>query len=193
MIAEATHRRGQPPAGGYDPSCWLGWRSHCADGKPIDRDNWVSRPGTARIPRYRLAVRSRKIYQRAGRERADVALKRVVSIGAYGFTADHFFAALRDAGVDTLLDIRQRRGVRGAEYAFANHGRLTAALEAVGIRYLHERGLAPTTEIRTAQYAVDAAEGVSKRQRETLSPAFIEAYTREILAPFDLRAMLDAL
>jgi uncharacterized protein (DUF488 family) len=122
-----------------------------------------------------------------------VALKRVVTIGAYGFTADHFFAALRDAGVDTLLDIRQRRGVRGAEYAFANHGRLTAALEAMGIRYLHERGLAPTTEIRTAQYAVDAAEGVSKRQRETLSPAFIEAYTREILAPFDLRAMLDAL
>jgi len=122
-----------------------------------------------------------------------VALERVVTIGAYGFTADSFFAALREAGVDTFLDIRQRRGVRGAEYAFANHGRLTAALEAMGIRYLHELGLAPTTEIRTAQYAVDAVEGVSKRQRESLSPAFIEAYRREILAPFDLRAMLDAL
>jgi uncharacterized protein (DUF488 family) len=122
-----------------------------------------------------------------------VALERVVTIGAYGFTADSFFAALRDAGVDTFLDIRQRRGVRGAEYAFANHGRLTVALEQMGIRYLHELGLAPTTEIRTAQYAVDAAEKVQKRQRETLSPGFIEAYTREILAPFDLRAMLDAL
>jgi uncharacterized protein (DUF488 family) len=122
-----------------------------------------------------------------------VALERVVTIGAYGFTADSFFAALRDAGVDTFLDIRQRRGVRGAEYAFANHGRLTASLETMGIRYLHELGLAPTTEIRTAQYAVDAAEGVSKRQRESLSPAFIEAYQREILAPFDLPAMLDSL
>jgi uncharacterized protein (DUF488 family) len=122
-----------------------------------------------------------------------VALERVVTIGAYGFTADSFFAALRDAGVDTFLDIRQRRGVRGAEYAFANHGRLTVALEQMGIRYLHELGLAPTTEIRTAQYAVDAAEGVSKRQRESLSPAFIEAYQREILTPFDLPAMLDSL
>jgi uncharacterized protein (DUF488 family) len=122
-----------------------------------------------------------------------MAIERVVTIGAYGFTADSFFAALRKAGVDTFLDIRQRRGVRGAEYAFANHGRLTVALEQMGIRYLHELGLAPTTEIRTAQYAVDAAEGVSKRQRESLSPAFIEAYQREILAPFDLPAMLDAL
>ena len=122
-----------------------------------------------------------------------MALERVVTIGAYGFTADSFFAALRDAGVDTFLDIRQRRGVRGAEYAFANHGRLTAELETMGIRYLHERGLAPTTGIRTAQYAVDAAEKVQKRQRESLSPAFREAYTREILAPFDLQAMLDAL
>ena len=49
-----------------------------------------------------------------------MTLERVVTIGAYGFSADRFFAALREAGVDTFLDIRQRRGVRGAEYAFAN-------------------------------------------------------------------------
>src|SRR4029079_17888515 len=90
-------------------------------------------------------------------------------------------------------DIRQRRGVRGAEYSFANHGRLTATLDSMGIHYRHELGLDPQTEIRTAQYAVDAAGKVQKRQRETLSPAFIEAYTRQILAPCDLRAMLDAL
>ena len=122
-----------------------------------------------------------------------MALERVVTIGAYGYTADRFFATLRDAGVDTFLDIRQRRGVRGAEYAFANHGRLTATLESMGIRYRHELGLAPTTEIRTAQYAVDAAEKVPKRQRETLSPAFIEAYPREILTPFDVPAMVDGM
>ena len=122
-----------------------------------------------------------------------MALERIVTIGAYGFTADRFFAALRAAGVDTFLDIRQRRGVRGSEYAFANRARLEAALAEMGIRYLHEIGLAPTTAIRTAQYAVDDANKVAKRQRETLSPEFRDAYTREILEPFDLRAMIDAL
>jgi uncharacterized protein (DUF488 family) len=122
-----------------------------------------------------------------------VALERIVTIGAYGFSADRFFAALRQAGVDTFLDIRQRRGVRGSEYAFANRARLEAALAEMGIHYLHEPGLAPTTELRTAQYAVDDANKVAKRQRETLSPEFRAAYTREILEPFDLRGMLDAL
>ena len=74
-----------------------------------------------------------------------MALERVVTIGAYGFTAESFLAALRDADVDTFLDIRQRRGVRGAEYAFANRGRLTATLDSMGIYYRHELGLAPTT------------------------------------------------
>jgi uncharacterized protein (DUF488 family) len=122
-----------------------------------------------------------------------VALERIVTIGAYGFTADRFFAALREAGVDTFLDIRQRRGVRGSEYAFANRARLEAALAEIGIRYVHEIGLAPTTAIRTAQYAVDDANKVAKRQREVLSPQFRDSYTREILEPFDLRGMLDAL
>jgi uncharacterized protein (DUF488 family) len=122
-----------------------------------------------------------------------VALERIVTVGAYGFTADRFFATLREGGVDTFLDIRQRRGVRGSEYAFANRARLEAALAEMGIRYLHEIGLAPTTAIRTAQYAVDAASHVAKRQRETLSPEFRAAYTREILGPFDVRGMIDAL
>lgn len=50
----------------------------------------------------------------------------VVTIGVYGYTPETFFAALQEAGVDLLCDIRQRRGVRGAEYAFANSQRLQA-------------------------------------------------------------------
>jgi len=36
--------------------------------------------------------------------------------------------------VDTFCDIRARRGVRGSEYAFANHQRLAARLAERNIR-----------------------------------------------------------
>ena len=42
------------------------------------------------------------------------------TIGVYGFDRESFLAALADARVDLLLDVRQRRGVRGSEYAWAN-------------------------------------------------------------------------
>ena len=122
-----------------------------------------------------------------------MALERIVTIGVYGFTAERFYDALRSAGVDALLDLRQRRGVRGAEYAFANRARLEAALEARGIHYLYEPRLAPTTGMRTAQYAIDKLRNVSKRQRDSLSPEYVGAYTREILAPFDLRELIASL
>jgi len=58
---------------------------------------------------------------------------RVVTIGVYGFTVDRFLTALREAGVDALLDVRQRRGVRGSDYAWANSQRLQGALAGAGI------------------------------------------------------------
>ena len=122
-----------------------------------------------------------------------MALARILTIGVYGFTADQFSAALQSAGVDTLLDLRQRRGVRGAEYAFANRARLEAALTTIGIRYLYEPRLAPTTEMRSAQYAIDKSRNVAKRQRDSLSPEYVAAYTREILEPFDLREFVASL
>lgn len=42
---------------------------------------------------------------------------RLVTVGVYGFTAERFLTALEQAKVDVLLDVRQRRGVRGSEYA----------------------------------------------------------------------------
>lgn len=112
-------------------------------------------------------------------------MNKIVTIGVYGFDAESFFAALQRAGVDTLCDIRRRRGVRGSEYAFANRARLEARLAALGIRYVHRLDLAPSKELRQGQYSVDAAEGVTKRQRELLSPAFVEGYRSKCLAAFD--------
>jgi uncharacterized protein (DUF488 family) len=68
--------------------------------------------------------------------------------------------------------------VRGREYAFANAKRLEAALDEAGIPYRHVLELAPTQEIRSAQYALDASAGVAMRQRAGLSPAFVEGYER---------------
>jgi uncharacterized protein (DUF488 family) len=111
----------------------------------------------------------------------------------YGFTADTFLAALRAADVRFVADVRQRRGVRGPEYSWANSARLQAALAAAGIGYAHHKELAPTTELRHLQYAEDARQGVGKRSREVLAPQYVERYTREILGQADLTQLLDEL
>lgn len=120
-------------------------------------------------------------------------MNRVVTIGVYGFTADTFVEALANAGVGLLLDLRQRRGVRGADYAWANAARLQQTLAAAAIRYRHVKDLAPTTELRQLQYREDDRQGVGKRNRVALAPEYAERYTREILDPFDLGALVAGL
>jgi uncharacterized protein (DUF488 family) len=114
---------------------------------------------------------------------------RVATVGVYGFTLDEFLAALRDADVRLLMDVRQRRGVRGPEYAWANSKRLQAALEEAGIEYEHRPELAPTTELRQLQYAEDDRQGVGKRSRKELAPVYRERYLAEILDNVDLAAL----
>jgi uncharacterized protein (DUF488 family) len=111
---------------------------------------------------------------------------RVVTIGVYGSTLDAFLDALRAADVRQLLDVRQRRGVRGSEYSWANSARLQAALAGAGIDYRHHRELAPTTELRRLQYREDDRLGVGKRSRALLAPEYAGRYTREILDHVDL-------
>lgn len=82
--------------------------------------------------------------------------------------------------------MRQRRGVRGHEYAWANAKRLEAELAGAGIGYSHLAELAPTTSMREAQYEADEAKGIGKRNRTALAPVYVERYTEEILAPADL-------
>ena len=116
-----------------------------------------------------------------------------MTVGVYGFDAESFLAALRSADVRALVDIRQRRGVRGREYSWANAARLEAALTDAGIDYRHVKELAPTTELRHLQYAEDERQGVGKRSRVELAPAYVERYTREILDAFDLEELVASL
>lgn len=117
----------------------------------------------------------------------------IFTIGVYGFDADSFFQALQTAGVDAFCDVRARRGVRGADYAFANSQRLQARLADMGVRYFHFPQLAPSKAIRQQQYAIDRTEKTAKRQRTILAPAFIAAYQRDHLADFDSDAFVAAL
>ena len=118
---------------------------------------------------------------------------RILTIGVYGYSEETFFQALREAGVDTFCDIRRRRGVRGARYAFANSKRLQARLAELGIQYHHFLELAPTAEIRERQKTADKTARVAKRERTGLYDAIIEAYTEYILASFDADAFLQKL
>jgi uncharacterized protein (DUF488 family) len=118
---------------------------------------------------------------------------RVATIGVYGFSAASFLEALRAAGVRIVLDVRQRRGVRGSEYAWANSQRLQAALAAAGIAYAHLPELAPTTELRALQYREDDRLGVGKRSRVQLAAEYRDRYTREILDRADLTRLLALL
>jgi uncharacterized protein (DUF488 family) len=120
-------------------------------------------------------------------------VRRAATIGVYGFDAASFLEALRAADVRLLVDVRQRRGVRGREYAWANSLRLQGALADASISYEHWPSLAPTTELRHLQYAEDERQGVGKRSRATLAPEYVERYTREILDAADLEGLVDRL
>ncbi len=118
---------------------------------------------------------------------------RIATIGVYGFDAASFIRRLREADVDLVLDVRQRRGVRGSEYAWANARRLQEALADAGIFYEHRPELAPTTELRHLQYAEDDRLGVGKRTRVELAPEYVRRYTAEILDHADLHPIASGL
>lgn len=116
---------------------------------------------------------------------AELRLEAVYTIGVYGFTADQFVSRLGHAGVGALVDVRLRRGVRGAAYAWANARRLQDRLKTEGIAYHHAHDLAPTPELRAIQSASDAQSGTAKRTRAVLSHEFAQAYERAILRAYD--------
>jgi len=101
----------------------------------------------------------------------------VHTIGVYDSDAAGFVDALREHRIDLLCDVRARRGVRGARYAFANARRLQELLAEAGIAYRHLPELATTDEMRARQHAADHAEGVGQRTRVRLSDEVARAYT----------------
>ncbi len=120
-------------------------------------------------------------------------MRTLATIGVYGFPGDTHIATLRAAGVDMVVDVRQRRGVRGPEYAWANSLRLQSALAKAGIAYHHAKQLAPTTELRQLQYREDARTGAGKRSRVILATEYHERYEREILDRVDVAGLFIAL
>jgi uncharacterized protein (DUF488 family) len=117
----------------------------------------------------------------------------VATIGIYGASLDTFLAALLSADVTLLVDVRQRRGVRGREYAWANSRRLQAALADASITYRHHIELAPTTELRQLQYREDDRLGEGKRSRSVLAPEYRRRYVEEILDRVDMDAFAASL
>jgi uncharacterized protein (DUF488 family) len=115
----------------------------------------------------------------------------IATIGVYEFDQASFLETLRDAGIDVVVDVRQRRGVRGSEYAWANARRLQAALAEAGVEYVHMKELAPTTAMREAQYREDARRGEGKRSRTVLAPVYRRLYTEQILDPADLTPLVE--
>ena len=118
---------------------------------------------------------------------------RIATIGVYGFDAESFLRRLQDADVELVFDVRQRRGVRGSEYAWANSRRLQEALADAGIFYEHRPELAPTTELRRLQYAEDDRLGVGKRSRRELAAQYARRYTTEVLDHADLLPIASGL
>jgi hypothetical protein len=114
-------------------------------------------------------------------------MNKIVTIGVYGFDAESFFTALQRAGVDTLCDLRRRRGVRGSEYAFANRARLEARLarwaSATCIASIWRR-VPRCAQHSTASMLSKASPNASVKR---FPPAFAEGYQRECLDAFDSR------
>jgi uncharacterized protein (DUF488 family) len=117
----------------------------------------------------------------------------IATIGVYDFDAAGFLRTLEGAGVTQILDIRQRRGVRGSQYAWANAQRLQALLAREQIAYEYHPELAPDTEMRQLQYREDARQGVGKRSRVQLSAEYIRVYMEEVLDLVPLNPLVKRL
>lgn len=115
------------------------------------------------------------------------------TIGVYNSTEEEYFNKLTENRIDTFCDIRQRRGVRGAKYAFVNSQRLQNRLKEMDINYGHIIQLAPTKEIRELQKEADAQQGELKRNRNELGQVFKIAYKDRIMTKFDFDYFIEQL
>jgi len=115
------------------------------------------------------------------------------TIGVYNSTEQEYFNKLTENCIDTFCDIRQRRGVRGAKYAFVNSNRLQKKLNELDIKYSHIIDLAPTKDIRELQKEADAQQGELKRDRNKLGKVFTIAYKESILSNFSFDNLIDKL
>jgi uncharacterized protein (DUF488 family) len=120
-------------------------------------------------------------------------VRTIATVGVYQSSLHDFLDTLTRHRCAMVVDVRQRRGVRGREYAWANSLRLQAALKEAGIQYRHVPELAPTTELRQLQYREDERLRVVKRSRIELAEEYRRRYLHEVLDQVDPGAFLESL
>jgi len=121
------------------------------------------------------------------------SLEAILTIGVYGMSERQFFDCIVASRTDCFVDVRQRRGLRGSEYAFANSVRLQKELATRNINYVHLKQLAPTEAVRQAQKAADSVAGVGKRDRAELGEAFRRSYCETCLVRWAVPEFVAAL
>ena len=116
----------------------------------------------------------------------------IFTLGVYNSTEQLFFGKLVENNIDTFCDIRQRRGVRGSQYAFVNSQRLQQRLAEMNISYTYLKELAPTKEMREKQKEADKRNGIQKKDRTRLGEVFVSGY-KEHVKDYDFCALVDML
>lgn len=117
----------------------------------------------------------------------------VYTIGVYNSTEDIFFKKLIDNKIDTFIDVRQRRGVRGSKYSFVNSTKLQEKLSSFNIKYIHQLDLAPSYEVRDLQKKADLKKSELKLNRKELDSSFKNAYQNLILDKFNFQYFIHNL
>lgn len=117
----------------------------------------------------------------------------VFTIGVYNSTEDVFFDKLTHNNIDLFCDIRQRRGMRGAQYKYVNSTYLQAKLAKLEIPYIHIKSLAPTNQIRQKQKDIDKQNNETKKLRDALGDVFISEYRKQILDIYDIESFIEEL
>ena len=115
----------------------------------------------------------------------------VFTIGVYGKTEDEFFNQLVDNRIDVFVDVRLRRGVRGALYKFVNKVRLELRLEEFKIQYLHAKQYAPDKKLREIQKQQDKNDKVLKRDRYQMSADFVSKYKKDVIDRNPIEDLVD--
>ncbi|MBI5060197.1 DUF488 domain-containing protein [candidate division KSB1 bacterium] len=116
---------------------------------------------------------------------------RLFTIGVYGSNEAEFFDRIVEHKIDVFVDIRARRGVRGAEYRFVNSTYLQERLAELGIEYHHALELATPDALRAQQYEADKYSGVGQRSREALAPEFVAQFKRTVLRAANLKRIVE--
>lgn len=113
--------------------------------------------------------------------------------GVYGSTAEEFREKLLSSHIDTFIDIRFRRAVRGSRYVFANSNRLQAILKDLRINYIYVPELATPPDIIAIQKKSDKQEETKQSERQHLDAKFITEYKKRVLDKYDFKKLFEEL